>query len=353
MAARGRRPAPAASRVLAGVRRQLSEGWPPGLTVLSGDDLYHLDAAQRELLETLVPEDESDFALSLFGSERVDVATVVSAARSVGMFASRRVVFVRDAAMLDGEPAAIAEYAAAPPPGSHLLVRAPALDKRRKLHKTLAASGQLLLFAAPDGFDARRLVEDVAALARERQVALEPAAAELLAQLHGTDLYRVAGELEKIRAWAGDSREPLGVDTVREVASGGGAISGWEVADAVVLRDRKRALAAARRLVDGGEEPLRILGGLAWRARLLIQAKALQAARKSADPVVRRAFGFQEAMRRGLRRYSLEELLGFPAALLRADRTLKSRGIAPRAVLEELVDRLTRSGALNTTAERR
>jgi len=353
MAVRGRGPAAAASAVLAGMRRQLAKGWPPGLTVLSGDDLYHLDTAQRELLADLVPDEESDFALSLFGTERVDVATVVSAARSVGMFASRRVVFVRDAAMLEGEAKVIVDYAAAPPPGSHLLVRAPALDKRRKLHKALATAGSLIVFASPDGFDSRQIVDNVAALARDKQVALEPAAIELLAQLHGSDLYRVAGELEKIRAWAGDSSAPVGIDVIREVASAGGAISGWEVADAVVLRDHGRALAAVRRLVDGGDEPLRILGGLAWRARLMLQAKALQAARKRPDAALNRAFGFRDALQRGLRRYSLDELLAFPAAMLRADRTLKSRSIDPQAVLEDLVDRLTRPGPKNPTAERR
>ena len=40
----------------------------------------------------------------------------------------------------------------------------------------------------------------------------------------------------------------------------------------------------------------------------------------------------------GLERYSLQELLAFPALLLEADRTLKSRSIAPLAVLESMLD---------------
>jgi hypothetical protein len=43
---------------------------------------------------------------------------------------------------------------------------------------------------------------------------------------------------------------------------------------------------------------------------------------------------------RGLARYSLDELLGFPARLAGADRDLKSRSLAPGAVLELLVDDL-------------
>ena len=73
----------------------------------------------------------------------------------------------------------------------------------------------------------------------------------------------------------------------------------------------------------------------------MLQARALIDAGRDPGPVVQRAWGFQDAMTRGLRRYSMKELLAFPAALARADRTLKSRSIDSRAVMEDLVDRLT------------
>jgi len=137
--------------------------------------------------------------------------------------------------------------------------------------------------------------------------------------------------LEKIRAWAGDSKKPIDGDVVREVASAGAAVSGWEVANAVMARDREGALAAARELVDAGDEPIRIVGGLAWRARMMLQSA-----------------------REGRSEYSIKELLEFPAILLRADRALKGRRIGPRAVLEELVDRLTRApGVQESRLERR
>jgi DNA polymerase-3 subunit delta len=339
-ARRGRRAIPPGAQ-LSEVRRRLKQGWPAGLTVLIGDDAYHMDRAQRALLETLAPGGPSDFALTLFGEDKVDLSVVVSAARSVGMFAERRVVFVRDAGLLEGEPEGLLEYAGNPPAESYLLVRAASLDQRRKLHKALATAGQTLRFEVPDFFDPGKLIAEVGTMARERGVALENDAAALLAQLHGTDLYRVAAELEKLRAWSAGASERIDVARLRELVSSGGLISGWEVADAVVARDRAAGLTAARRLVDGGDEPIRIVGGLAWRARLMLKAKALLEAGQDPGPVVRRAWGFQDAMARGLHRYSLSELLQFPAKLARADRKLKSRSIDSRAVLEELVDDLT------------
>jgi DNA polymerase III delta subunit len=109
------------------------------------------------------------------------------------------------------------------------------------------------------------------------------------------------------------------------------------VADAVAARDGETAQRLARQLLDEGENPLMFLGALAWRLRALLQAKAMLAAR-----VPERAV--QQATRlwslEAVRRFRLEDLLGFPAALLEADRALKTGG-EPRAVLQRLLSRLT------------
>jgi DNA polymerase-3 subunit delta len=330
-------------RLLARVREELAAGWPAGLTVLHGDDLYHLDRAQRELLAALRPDDDSAFAVTNFGDEKVDLSTVVAAARSLGMFASRRVVLVRDVAALTGEVAALTDYAKSPPPDSFLIVRAPTLDKRRKLHKTLATGGRLLHFEAAPAGDVGRWIADLAPLAAEAGVRLDADAATFLAQACGGDLYRVEGELAKLAVGAAEGRGgKIGLETVRELAAGSGLSSGWEVADAILLRDLAAGLGAVRRVVDAGDEPLRILGALAYRARTMLTAKAMLEAGVPFRQVLSatRAWPYQDQLKRGLARYSIDELLAFPVALLEADRTLKSRAIDPGAVLESLVARM-------------
>jgi DNA polymerase-3 subunit delta len=330
------------AQLLARVERELAAGWPVGLTVLTGDDLYHLDRAQRLLLERLAGEDTGGFGLTVFGGdEKVDVAEVVAAARSVGMFAERRVVFVRDVGALEGEPDALVNFAESPPQKSHVLVRAPTLDKRRKLHQALDRRGRKLDFAAGPGGAG---VADVRRMGREHGLDVDPAAAALLAELAGFDLYRLDGELAKLAAWIGGTGGRADVEAVRAVAASGGLLSGFELADAVLRRDRAAGLAAARALVRSGEEAVRIVGGVAWRSRVAREAKALELAGRRPRDVVERlrsAYYFRDALELALARYSMGELLAFPAALAEADRTLKSRSIAPSVVLERLVDRLT------------
>ena len=337
---------PTGSALVARVRRDLERGWPPGLTVLSGNDAYHLDRARKVLLAGLVPEGgAADFGLTVFGDARVDVGTVIAAARSVGMFSPRRVVLVRDVTTLEGEPNPVVDYAAAPPAHSFVLVVAPALDRRRKLHQALAKSATLLDFRTPE--DPSVLAGEVSEIGATKGLSLDGRVAMILAEACGGDLLRVESELEKIRTWRG-SDGAVRMDDLSEIASRSGLLSGWEVADAVLRRDESDAILALRRTLDSGDEPLKILGGLAFRARAMLRAKALV----ESGVGMRDAFGaarlFGDSFERraaGLRKYRMDELLRFPSMLSGADRTLKSRTIEPGAVLEDLVRRMTKTPA--------
>lgn len=327
------------------VHRTLEQGWPPGLTVLTGDDAYHLDLSQEALLRALVPEEEGEYSLTVLGGSegRVDVGTAVAAARSMGMFSRRRVVLVREGARMDGDPAVLEAYAATPPEGSFLVIRAPTLDLRRKLHKALAAAGTTLRFeAAATG--PREAGQEIRALGKELGLDLPgPVVAFYLESCAG-DLYRVRSELDKLRAFLGSNREVrVRLEDVRTVASGTAVLSGWEVADAILDRDTSGALRALRLLLGSGVDPLPLLGGLASRARSMLQAKAMDATGANPRTIVdgARAWYFKDRLFAGLGRYDLEELQAFPARLLAADVSLKTGADEPGAVLEHLVRALT------------
>ena len=333
-----------ATETLKTIRRELQKGWSPGLTVLTGGDLYHLDRAQRALLEALLPSETSDFALTVCGEQREDVSVVVAAARSAGMFADRRVVLVRDVAALDGEADAVVAYASDPPGSSHLIIRAPEVDKRRKLHQALLKGGRVFEFGVAGPQDAARIAGEVSAMAVEKGFEIEREVAVMLAEVCSGDFYRIDTELEKIRAWRDtDCGSAVTLQVLREVASGSAVLSGWEVASALLRRERGAAVAALHSLLEAGDEPLRLLGGLAYRARSILQARAMIERGAPAGSAVRAARIWGEnptQAAQGVSRYTMAEVLRVPALLLEADRTLKSRALAPRAVLGSMLERM-------------
>jgi DNA polymerase-3 subunit delta len=328
--------------VLERLRESIAKGWPSGLTVLTGDDLFHLDRAQRALLEALVPNPDDPFACTVFADVPVAAGELVGAARSSGMFSSRRVVLVRDAALIQGDPEPLTAFAKAPPAQGFLLIRAPKLDRKRKLGKALAEAPRLLVFRAAGEGERPALLRVVAALARDHRLELARGTADLLLDVCGSDLHRIEREIEKLDLWLGDAggaARSVDPAILRSLLAGAALLSGWELSGALLARDRAAGLEAARRLVDAGEEPIRIIGGLAWRARTLLKAKAMSEAGAPAREVVAsaRAWSQERELTRGLSRYRLADLLAMPGRLLSADRALKSRSIDPRAVLEQLV----------------
>lgn len=329
--------------VLRETRKRIAKGWPSGLTTLNGEDLYHLDRALGEILGSLVEDPSDPFAVTILRDGRIAPAELVGMARSRGMFASRRVVVVRDPGILDGDPEPLSAFAERPPDGGFVLVRAPKLDRKRKLHQALLAGTSLEFRPPADEREGDELRDELSSMAQERGVRLARDGAIHLALASEHDLARASTELDKIRdAFAGRTT-PLGAAELSEVVPAAESMTGWELGDHLLVRDRALALATARRYADSGEEAIRVVGGLAWRARALVQAKAMEAERAPFDRIVQqvRAWAWRDPLRRALEAWTLPEALALPSRLLAADRALKSRQIGAGAVLESLVRDLT------------
>ncbi len=339
--------------VLEKVRTRLEAGWPCGVTLLTGKDLYHLDAVQEALLEGLLPEETSDFALSVFGEEKVEPATLVVAARSVGMFAAQRVILVRELSALEGKADPLVEYAANPPAGSYLIIRAPDLDKRRKLHKALATAAHCIECSAPSRADESRFRADVKKKAAERKLTLPQEVGLFLTQTSEGNLYQVIRELDKIRDYyGGDGPQTVRLEDARQVLTGTEILDSWEVANALLNRDEPAAILATRKLLRSGGNAVQLLGGIAYRARTMIQARAMLENGRSRREIVTatRSWYIKDSLFQGLNRYSFGELLAIPGELIQADRALKSSSVDPCLILENVLHRILAGGAESKTA---
>lgn len=344
MARRAKTEGPWGGVLASQVRERAKKGWPEGVTVLTGDDVYHLDQAQRCLIDALVPAAERAFGLTVIAAGVIRTGEIVGAVRSSGMFATRRVVLVSDVQVLDGDPEPLEAFAKDPKAGSYLLIRAPRLDRKRKLHQALARTGLLLDFLPPGERDIAEVRREMAGLAGVRNVELDREAADYLLEVCGGDFLRIVSELDKLRDYLGSEPDRcVSSALARRLVSGTEGMSGFEIADALLRRNGPGAMAWARRLVDNGDEPLRILATVAWRSRTMLQGKAMQRAGASAAEVAAamKAWRYGNELRRLLDGYRLDELLTFPSRLLEADRQMKSRSIGGRAILESLMRDLT------------
>lgn len=178
-------------------------------------------------------------------------------------------------------------------------------------------------------------------MARDRGVKLDKDAARLLAESTNADLARIQTEIEKLATYAGDRKQITAADVALLVVSEK-RYTVWQLSEMLANCDRERALRFLASLLHEGEQPVAIVGAMAWMYRKLLEAQALP---RNADAwqAVR-----QLGMRRDTAELALRECRRIPTEQLReglvllaeADSQLKSGVAAPKAMMEFLVTQL-------------
>lgn len=264
----------------------------------------------------------------LYGDES-DAAEILARAGQAPVFAARRTVVVKSAEKLparDGE--ALLEYLKEPCETTTLVFVAARLDKRLKFSKELMERA-VTIDCSPVA-DAQ-LSEWIRMESERAGVRLTQEASGLLAQLAlslreeiGGSLNLVRRELEKLAAYVPAGRSASAAD-VEAVRGGEPGASVFDLARAIAERREARALWILARNLDSGEEPLRILGALAWQFRQIWKAKE------------QRRFGGRGADMSGL--FTERDLATALRLCAEADAKLKggASGSSKRLVLETVV----------------
>jgi DNA polymerase III delta subunit len=311
----------------------------PGVRLITGGrefDSYRAEEALESALCAAVGEDRTD-AVEVFRGEDTNWARVVDAARTPSLFAPRRALVVRGAEGVKGDESDLLGLLADPPPGVLVILLAPKVDRRRVLWKKLFDAADVTLAEPLKG---RALRTEVMRRVSQRGLNLAADGLDELIDRVGQDLRRVMGEIDKLEAF-GFGPRAIGSDDVARVLGRGLSRPLWEMADALWERRVDRVLALAEDAVESGEAPLRIVATLHRSLRTLRAGRALQAQRLPAAQLAARlqVMPFKvEQLQRSLRLWAEPQLRGATAALLRADRTLKSQsGIDPRVVITAAV----------------
>jgi DNA polymerase-3 subunit delta len=195
---------------------------------------------------------------------------ITAAANTLPMMAPRRMVMVRDLALVPAdEQAALASYLDAPSPTTVLVMLTSKLDKRMKLYAAAAKKGWLHVLEAP-----RHPQAWIRDEAKSRGVRMAGDAVERLADAVGNDLSRLALVIDQLATYAGD--RAVTADDVEDLVADTRERSVFELTDAIGAGDLPGALAAVGSLCDQRQSAL---GVIAMLARFVRQVGQLHAAR--------------------------------------------------------------------------
>lgn len=176
--------------------REVRAGNVAPVYYLMGEESYYIDRLSDFLVETLLRPEERDFNLiTLFGPD-TDATSVAHVAMGFPMGAERLVVLVKEAQALKNleqlEP-----YLKQPQASTTLIFchKNGSIDRRKAIVKHLEKSGVLFESARLRDY---QLPAWITSYLRRKQLAIEPPAAEMMAEYVGSDLNRMAGELDKL-----------------------------------------------------------------------------------------------------------------------------------------------------------
>ena len=331
---------------------KLGKGKSAPAILLLGDETYLRDSCRAALIEKFVPEAARAWAVSRFSADRGEAQAALEQCQTLPMLSSKQVVFLEEAETIEksGEKArdefvkGVVAYLENPAPFTVLVIEAEELDMRMMLGKRLAELTLVVEVGLGERLEDRVGVAAGLAktLAREQRVEFEKGAAEDLAELVNGNLMRLKTEVEKLATYASE-RKTIRREDVAALVISEKSTTIWEVADLLASRQPRKALEFVDRLLREGEEPVMMVGGMAWMYRKLVEASELrgvtngwQAARALSMRPEQAEVAIQSA-----RKIPKERLLEGLKALAEADSKLKGGAQDVRAVMEFLVWRLS------------
>ncbi|MCC6749411.1 MAG: DNA polymerase III subunit delta [Deltaproteobacteria bacterium] len=300
-------------------------------------EAYPRDQVVSALRNAVLGGKESAFNFDGLDAKAAGPVGILSAARTLPMFGTRRLVLVRDADELAAEALnQLLPYVKDPNPSTCLVFVAEKADLRLKFFSAVKEHGVLVRF---EPLKDRQAPAWLQSEARRQKLKLEPGAAERIAEAVGTDMAQLASALERLSLYVGDGK-PIAASDAEELLAQTRQRSIFELTNAVGRGQRREALLVLRQMLLAREPAVRVVAMLARHLRQLWQARELARARSTPQEIASRVgmhpFFVADLLAQA-ERFDGATLERTHRALYEADRTLKSSPLADALVLDQLV----------------
>ena len=317
--------------------RAISSGKLPSLLFLYGEEAFLLDEALNAAIDALLSKEERDFNLAFVEGKQLDAAELIDMAREFPMFASRRVIVVRQAQEIKAEQMEVlSDYLVNPVVECCLIFCAAKIDKRRKFFQQCKKYGAMVEFKP-------LYPNKVPAFVRERlrryNKTISEDALQLFCRRVGNNSGDIISELAKLCSYCGDN-PTVQRDDVAAVVSDLRVDSIFDLTDALGARDQSAALLLLERLLDEGQVVQVIFVMITNHFRNLWKISSLLAQHCNEQEIAARARINPYVVSKAVKQVPRFAASSYPAIftlLNRTDMALKSSSANQRALLQQLV----------------
>ena len=349
--------------------RSIQKQGPAPVYLFIGPDFYMRDQCRHALVRAALREEDREQALAQHDLDEEELAAVIDDARTLSLFASRRLIWISAAegalpkgraisAIADDDsasgakegPALVADYVHDPTPGTVVVFDCSRYefegdDKARidRVRRFYAAVPNQVEFHSFDYEAAFALSQK---LAQKLQLQIGNAELELLVDALGADASRIASELEKLSIFAGTQRQVTTADIANLVPNAQESTI-FELVSALAAGNRSRSLTVLDSLVREGEYLPVALNFLAGQLRFALMAREAGAKTSGEIQSYFNRMGIKmwrdraDQVRQTLQAFPKEKLETAVQKLAAADRALRDYSPDDRIVMEELIVSLT------------
>ncbi len=163
---------------------------------MEGEEPYFMDQISQFILEHVLTEEEKGFNQSILYGKDLSIDAIMTGAKRFPMMAERQVVVIREAQNIRNIED-LATYVENPMRSTLLVInyKYKTIDKRKKLYKALQRNGVY--------FESKPLYESnvpawITKYLKEKNLGIDPRAAQMITDFVGNDLQRIVNELEKV-----------------------------------------------------------------------------------------------------------------------------------------------------------
>ncbi|MEA3466579.1 MAG: DNA polymerase III subunit delta [Thermodesulfobacteriota bacterium] len=320
----------------------MKENKLPAMIFLYGEEAFLLDECLNVLIDSVVDETARDFNLLIMSAKDVDPTALMDTARTLPVFANRRLIIVKQAQhLLAAQLDILSGYISDPVDECCLVFCANKIDNRKKFFKQFKKKGELVEFKP-------LYPNKIPAFVRERARRMNKQFSEdglaLFCKRVGTSLSEIVTELNKLCSYCGEGNL-IDVADVAAVVSHARIDSVFDLTDAIGAQDLPRTVVLLERLQAEGQAPLMILAMITRHFRQLWKASAMLEQNASQQQIARTVHinpYFVGSLISQAKKFNRKQYPQAFELFIKLDLALKSKGAHPQALLQKMAMDLVR-----------
>jgi DNA polymerase-3 subunit delta len=246
----------------------------PVVTFL-GEETFLKDRALDTVLNRFLDQDSRSFNYRSLLGEEIKDTEFLDDAGTMPMFGEWKVIVIKHASALEKSMGRIKEYleqyVQQPSPGTLLIFDLAKWEGSSKLKAILAKKTMVVEFQP---LSEKEIPSWINGHLRTLDFQIEPGAIQAVAERLGTDLQKIAAELEKLMLFKQSERK-ITVKDVESIVGFTSMANIWQLSEALLDQDAGKAIQMIRELMDQEEPAVLIVTMLSKQYEKMILAKEM------------------------------------------------------------------------------